>query len=242
MTLLTICQQIFRETSNTVPSSIVGNNEENAIKMLSCAQAEGRMLAKGIIYNANGQISGQHDWTILRKEYTFNTAASTEGYSLPSDFERFIGDTWWNRTQTRRLCLVNPQRWQMLKSGLASATGVDQEFIKRGANILIYPTPTAIETLVYEYLSNQWCESSGGTDKSAFTADTDNLLIDEDLFTLGLKWRFLRAIGDPYADEKLEYDSLFMSKIGNDGGRQTVRMTGYSSSYLPNLPDTGYGS
>lgn len=242
MTLLTICQQIARETGTLVPSSIVSNNDDNARKMLAAAQTEGRMLAKGIIYNQNGIPTGQHNWTVLRKEYTFNTANGTYAYNVPSDFERFIGDTWWNRAQTRRLCLVSPQRWQFLKSGQAGASGIDQEFIKRGTQILINPTPTATEAVYYEYLSNQWCESSGGTDQSAWAADTDVLLLDEDLFTAGLKWRFLRAVGEPYADEKLEYDALYISKIGNDGGRQSISLGKINRDYMANLPETGYGS
>lgn len=241
MTLLTICQQVTRETGELTPNTIVGNNDENARKLLACAQTEGRLLAKGIIYNANGQIVGQHNWTALRKEYTFNTAASTEGYTLPSDFERFIPDTWWNRTQNRRLCLVDAQRWQFLKSGLSTTSSINQEFIKRGINILISPTPTAIESIYYEYLSKQWCESSGGTDQSAWAADTDNLLLDEDLFIAGLKWRFLRATGAPYADEKYEYEALYTSKIGNDGGRQGVSLGKVNRDYMPNLPEIGYG-
>lgn len=241
MTLLTICQQVAREVGVSVPTTIVSNNEPNAKKLLACAQTEGRMLAKGIVYNAVGQIKGQHDWTAIRKEYTFNTANGTMAYNMPSDFERFVVDTWWNRTQTRRLTLASANRWQNLKSGLASSSGINQEFIKRGAQVLIYPTPTATETLVYEYVSNQWCESSGGTDQSSWAADSDVLLLDEDLFIAGLKWRFLRSVGESFADEKAEYYDLYTTKIGNDGGRETAYMSYPESDRTPGIPDTGYG-
>jgi hypothetical protein len=108
--------------------------------------------------------------------------------------------------------------------------------------MLIYPTPTATETIAFEYVSNQWCESSGGTDQSSWAADTDNLLLDEDLYISGLKWRFLRAIGEPYLDEKFEYDNMYISKIGNDGGRQTGVLSLNQNMDVHNIPETGYGA
>ena len=37
-------------------------------------------------------------------------------------------------------------------------------------DILINPAPSAGHTFAYEYMSKNWCESSGGTDQAAWAA------------------------------------------------------------------------
>jgi len=238
MTLLSMCQQVARISNIIVPTTIVGNNEGNARILLACAQEEGRQLARGKIPGG----LGQHNWQSLVKEYNFNTASSTISYSLPSDFSRFIGDTWWNRTKTHALRLITNQRWQYDKGAINASIGLYTEMRLRGNQILLYPTPSSTDSIYYEYLSTQWCESSGGTDQSAWVADTDTGIISEDLMGLGILWRFKRSIGDQYADEKDEYEQEVRLAMGNDGGRTIIGGDDYDGSPMLNIPENGWGS
>jgi hypothetical protein len=82
--------------------------------------------------------------------------------------------------------------------------------------------------------------------QGGFQADTDVSLIPEDLITMSLKWRMLKAIGMAYADEAVEYED----SLATVTGRQTMarnlplnaRASGIRLLNSQNVPDTGFGS
>lgn len=60
-----------------------------------------------------------HRWSWLRYSYTFLTVTNQGRYALPSDYDRFVNKTWWNRTN--RLPLggpLSPQEFEYLKARL----------------------------------------------------------------------------------------------------------------------------
>lgn len=65
MTLLSICQDIANDIGLPVPTSIIGNTDETASRLLACAQRAGRWLAK----------KPQGGWVDSIREYTFTTTA-----------------------------------------------------------------------------------------------------------------------------------------------------------------------
>lgn len=244
MTLLTICQCVADHAGVPRPSSIIGNNDINARRLLQAAQQAGKYIAQGMIYSPNtGRITSVHSWSDLCTEYTFTTDGSSS-YSKPSDFKRFVGNTWWNRTGTRKLSLVTPQDWQRFKGTNTIAAGVEYYMIERGGSILIYPTEPSGSTFAYEYVSANWCQSSGGTGQSAWAADDDVGVIDEDLIEKEARWRFLQMRGDNYAEEKQDAYEAITVVMSQDGGRTSL------SIYPPddidmiqgNFPETGYGA
>jgi hypothetical protein len=48
---------------------------------------------------------------------------------------------------------------------------------------------------VFEYQSTYFCQSSAGADQSAWAADTDVGVLDENLMELGVIWRFKKKNG-----------------------------------------------
>ena len=199
MTLKTICQNAADEVGLGRPSTIIGSSDTTARRCLRYAIRTGNELVKC-----------NHPYLI--KEHTFSTVASQVEYSPPSDFDHFVPDTHWNRTTNRRNFPILPNEWQFFQSGLATVS-INDRFRIRGADkeILIEPTPTAVETIAFEYVSKNYCESSGGTGQSVWTADTDVGVIDEEVFELGIIWRLLNRMGQPYAEEKAEYQSCLGS-------------------------------
>lgn len=232
MTLLAIVQAAADELGIHRPASVVDSPDQTAIQMLALANREGKRLAK-------------RNWTVLQTEHTFSTVDGTAAYALPSDFERFLFETEWNRTDGRRIAGPIPaSEWQALKSGLVNP-GITNRFRVKGnssTSFFLDPTPSAAESLVFEYASNLWCESSGAVGQTAWAADTDVGRIDEDLMTLGLKWRWKAAKGFAYAEEKAEYDSAVETAYARDGGMRTLNL-GSASDSLPdaNIPETGIG-
>ena len=89
MTLLTIAQSILRETKNSsIPMSIIGNTQDVAYQILEVLNVTMVELARS------------YEWQELQKEKTFNSINATEGYDLPSDFDRFVNETFWNKVGT----------------------------------------------------------------------------------------------------------------------------------------------
>lgn len=197
-TLLQIAQDVTDEIGLERVNTVVGNTNDTARRILQAAQRTGKMLAK------------THYWTVLQTEHTFQTASSTASYDLPSDFDRMLPWTQWDRANEWRLRgPTSPQGWQFVKSGLAEEGPRRDYRIKpdSGTNkFFISPTPgsgEAGETLAFEYVSQNWCEDSGGTGQAEFKADDDVVRLDAELFRLGVMWRLKAALG---MDHLLDFD------------------------------------
>ena len=203
MSLLTICRNAADEIGIDRPSSVVGNTQPSAQKLLRYANKTGTQLMKRVA------------WQVLRKERTFTSiAGETQTAILPSDFDRFVPETFWNRTDYYLVTgPVGAVEWQGLKAG---GYGGQVKFAYRGGDVLLIPAPGAGKSLAFEYVSNQWCASSGGTGQTAFAADTDVGTLDEELITRGLKFVYLTDEGLPNAIAAQEFDDYFDLLIAND--------------------------
>lgn len=168
------------------------------------------------------------------------------GYALPSDFEYFVQRSFWDSSQKWEILgPIAAQEKQVLKWGV-SASGPRRKFYVRNNKLWLEPMPTTDnETIAYDYYSNAWCESSGGTAQMVWTADTDVYKLDEDCFIQGLKWRFLRAKGLDYAQEQIDYQNSCQMAMSRDGGARDLPIGGNpAGTHLldhDNIPDTGYG-
>lgn len=197
MSLLTIIRSACRRIGLTPPNVVASSTDATTGLLYELAQEEGRALSK------------YGDWKILRKEKTFTTvAAETQTDTpIPSDWDAFIDNTFWNRTRRIRLYgPLNPDDWQRYKAG--STFPITNCFTIRGTSWLIRPIPAAGDTIYYEYRSNQWCQSSGGTAQSAWAADSDTGILSEDLMADGIIWRYKQ-------DRGLEWQSFYDKYIYN---------------------------
>lgn len=211
MSLLTLIQNAADRVKLSRPSSVVSSTDPNARRLLALAQQEGVELAK------------RHAWQKITKEQTFtSTAAAAQTGAIPSDFDRIIDGTFFNRTAKRHLeGPLNSQEWQFAQA--VTATTIIEAFRFRGNSILITPTPTGTSTTyAFEYVSTQWCESSGGTDQSAWAADTDTGILSEELMTLGVVWRWLKSNGSTYDEAFRTYEMQVAQAIARDGGKPTL--------------------
>lgn len=228
MTLLTAAQAVLRESGQfAVPSTIYGNTDPTAVQLLALANRAGKTLAK-------------EAWQILLTSYTFATVASTASYALPTDFGNFANLTFWDSTNYMPVKgPVTAMEWQTLqRSSVSGSPAFNKSFRITTDLFYIYPTPTAVETIAYYYWSSYWISG-----KEAFSADTDVTLFDEDLLTLGIKWRWLQAKGDGFENEKAEYQEALDAALAVDGGRDAIRFsdsTGYRMR-AGNLPEGNFG-
>jgi hypothetical protein len=195
---------------------------------------EGKTLAK------------RASWTKLITEATFTTvAAAAQTSSVPSDFGWYINETMWNRNTDRPVRgPISPEKWHAIQAiGLVSLPDAHFRFRGQGTSaILMTPTPTAGHTVAYEYVSKNWCETAGGTDQAAFDGDTNVGILDEELITLGVIWRFLKAGGFDYAEEFRTYEIEVNKAIARDGGKPRLQLEGgvRENIYNANIPESGW--
>lgn len=184
-------------------------------------------------------------------------AFGQEAYPYPSDLGHFIPQTGWDRNfRWQLLGPVDAQEWQVLKSGI-SPVGPRLRYRLMDNMIYINPAPYVptgqsspiSDQIVLEYASKYFIATTLAPTiavQNSFQVDTDVSVIPEDLITLSLKWRLLKAIGMAWADEFTEYDD----KVCKIAGRQTMarnlplnaRASGIRLLNSQNVPDTGFGS
>jgi hypothetical protein len=234
MSLLTIATAALSEISGfDVPSSFYGNQNLTAKLCVALSNREGKTLEKEL------------RWQELITEYTFTTVSGTATYALPSDFRAFANMSQWDRTNFWRLSGPVPSViWQWLKSGIAVAATTTRYFMIRGNYFTLYPTPsTTGDTIAFDYYSKSWVtKQADSLNTTEWTTDNDTSRIDEDLLTMGLKWRFLQAKGMPYQPEYAEYESIKDALKEDNGGRGIISLNGCKPMQDGgNLPDTGIG-
>jgi hypothetical protein len=186
----------------------------------------------------------QYNWSHLQEEHTFSTSNGTANYDLPTYFARIVNGTVWNRTQTRRMVgPIDGQKWQRLKAN--AATFIDQAFRIWQDDVWIYPTPTATETVAYEYISKLWVAATGQTapNKEHPTLSTDELWFDRDLLVWGLRLYSKRDNGFPSEAEQVGFDAALAAALGGDGASPVLSATGAPDDFEAYLvPETGFGS
>lgn len=183
------------------------------------------------------------DWTHLTREYTFDTVASTASYALPTGYARMKDETQWNRTTANPLGPpVDGIAWQQMKA--RTATGlVTVPFRVFGNLLYLYPTPTAAESIYYEYITQYWVVPTGQTAPTTRTptAITDVLWFDEALLVAGLKLAYQRARGLDTSHAQDEFNQLWSAEAGGDGAAAPLELVTSSRLQMGSTPDTGWG-
>lgn len=184
-------------------------------------------------------------------------AFGQEAYPVPSDLNYFIPQTGWDRNfRWQLLGPVNAQEWQVLKSGI-SPVGPRLRYRLMQGQIFINPAPYVptgqsspiSDQLVLEYATNNWVATQAApsiASQTSYLLDTDVAVIPEDLITMSLKWRVLKAIGMAWADEWQEYDDKVCTITGRTVMARNLplnaRASGIRLLNSQNVPDTGFGS
>jgi hypothetical protein len=231
LSLLELVQTACYELGLPPPSSVIGNSDAQVQQLLALSNREGRE-----------QASLPEGWSQLRKEYTFTTVDGDATYAFPTDCEYIIHDTSWSRTNKwPNVGPMNPQEWQWLKSGITVAAPPTRYRFMDG-QIYLDPTPSSAEDMVFEYYSNAWCESSGGTPQTKWAADSDVFVLPDDIMILGIKWRFLSAKGMNYAEEKNAWQQCVDKAVSRSRGARELPLNGSAWPGAPliginNIPD-----
>jgi hypothetical protein len=234
MTLLEIVQAACGELGITQPNAVASSTDDQIKQMLALVNGLGRELYRG------------YEWQRLVTEYTFNTVASTESYSLPSDYGYEINQTEWDKTH--HWPLQGPkssQEWQWLKSGIISA-GPRFRFRIQGGTVHINPTPSDSYQLGFEYISRYWALATDGTTyKEKFTLDDDTCVYDDQLMIDGLKMKWQLAKGFDATATLAAFGNRLDVCKAQDKSAPSLMLSRRQSPLLLStwsIPETGYGS
>lgn len=165
-------------------------------------------------------------------------------YALPSDFDGAIPRTNWDKAQHWEMVgPVDAQQWEWLLSGYIS-TGPRIRWRLLGGQFQIWPGLTSADQLGFEYRSNAWATSSGGTAKTSFTLDTDTCIYPDRLIVTMLKLKYFEAKG-------FDTTAMMRNFMEEFEAAQSLDMSSANLSFAPrpgniligydNIPDSGYG-
>jgi hypothetical protein len=233
MTLLTICQDAAKIIGITAPDSVTSSTDTSVIQLEASVNQEGRAQVQ------------KYGWEVLVKEGS-HTTVGTESQgtmvSIASDFGRFSNDTMWNRTTNRRYYgPITDSEWQQILAVVSG--GIANYFRIRGGNLLMYPTPTAGQSVKFEYISRYWVDTAGGSspDADKFSGDSQTTVLKEELIVLGVVWRFLKLKGLPYEHQYVDYQNRLSEYTGHDGASPILHMGGPGRAILAlNEPEGNY--
>lgn len=260
--------QIVENTFTTASVTTTGNVTAGNLAITGLGTTVG--IAAGFTANGPGLVSNSRVNTVdsgsqVTLASGFTPTVSGTGvqivfgqgdYALPSDFQRLVDGTLWDRSRFWQMRgAMTPQQWQLYKSSPIGRASIQRRWRIRvpsgsGAGVApkfsIDPVPSDNGSLlVFEYVSNAWCKSASGTAQTSWQADTDVGILDEYLMRLGIRWRMLRRLGMSYDDERDEYEREVDKALGSDGGAAIIDMTPDTGTYLlnaTNIPEQNYGS
>lgn len=228
MSLLTICQDAASQLGLRRPSFIVGSQDLMAQQMLRLVNQTGAELMKA------------HGWQNLVVEVSATTTATVvQSGLLPSaSYHRMAYNAEiWNRTTNQRYSGPTPQRaWVQLRTGVSG--GVAGWWRILGNDLHIFPAPSTGQVLNFEYIDKRFAASALGVSQAVFQADSDvPRIADDELFTLGLVWRWRHSKGLPqYAEDFATFEREKERAMAADRASGRIRTDAGDVDDLPSQP------
>lgn len=230
MSLLQIIQDAAVLCGIEQPTSAIGSTELAEQQLVALAQIEGNELVR------------DHDWRELQKTLTITGDGNTTVWPYEADWKRLAsGSVLWRETDTR-LPLVGPitdAEWSAIRISVA---GIWRRVWQlQAGGILVYPALDTGDVVKGLYYAKNWIQPTSGNPVARWTADTNVSLIDEDLITLGVIWRWKKAKGYDYAEEFRTYQ-IAKDKITGANKGERVLVSGVNVDYgelpQPMVPET----
>jgi hypothetical protein len=241
LSFLDMAQMVADEIGISRPTAMTGTDPATR-QIAALINREGRAQMKGFA------------WSALQFVTTITTVADQAAYAVPTDFDRYLPDTQWDRTNVWQIAGPDtPQMDRYRRESLVGNTTPRRIFRqvgygvvsgRVGGKISIFPTPTVDgDTLAYEYISQCWgVDSTGATPKAALTADADLPVLDPQILVLGAKWRWLSAKGLDAEVAKMDFDQYVTSCKAQDNGMADISLGEYALPPLIGLGNIADGS
>jgi hypothetical protein len=216
MSLLTLINGAQDTIGLVRSTTVIASTDGNVRTLLALAQTEGQELLERFAWPAT-QLEASHTTLAAELQGVITTIAPGFGY--------IINQSFWDRTLTQPVTgPLSPQEWQFVKARVT--TGPYAGYRISAGNLYAYPAPAAGNDWRFEYQTVNFCASSAGTGQSAWAADTDVGVLDENLMQLGVVWRFKKKNGLDYSEDFRSYEQKIANETARAGGRRILNMAG----------------
>jgi hypothetical protein len=201
----------------------------------------------GLMQAIGRDLMASHEWSALITTASITVASASATYALPTDFDRMVVDTGWDRTNSFMMQgNISPQKHQWWLSADVTAPNTHKEFrvklLPGSVTVHIHPTPSASESLHFLYVRNTWAVSAG-SNVAKYATDSDTTVFKPQLMLKELKWRFRSAKGLDSDALFAERTMLYNALVAADLGTGMMDMTGVPRldplEYL-NIPDSNW--
>lgn len=231
MSLLTMMGEVMNILGQPAPTAVASSTDATVLELLAMANRSGRALVNA------------YNWTEITRQQTFTSTAAFSQGTINSaivtggDFNRFINNTLWNRSQILQASgPITGVEWQSDQA--FSAASPNPKFRIWLGQLYIGPTlPTAGDTWAFEYISANWCKSAAGVGQSAWAADTDVGILDETLMGLDITWRWKASKSLEYADDLTNFEDAFNQRTGQTTGARSLYLGGANVIFPINVPE-----
>lgn len=232
MTLLSIIQNVCDEVVLPRPSVVAAATDDSTRQLLQLLNRTGQLLARKYRFQA-----------ITIEGHFVTVAAESQGLLATvagADFDRFVNDTFFDRT--RKWQIGGPLTSKQYQQRKGTITSSPWSFIRiKGNYLLMTPTPSAGNSIYFEYVSKNWCQSAASVGQDEFLADTDTGIVDERLLELGTIWRWRKNKGFAYAEDKDTFEKEAYSLAARDGAKTIIDMSAPETPVpTANFPDGGW--
>ena len=110
---------------------------------------------------------------------------------------------------------------------------------------LLWPMPTDVLVMGFEYVSNGWVVAANGTTKTKATADSDTFLFPDRLLITGTKLKLFEIKGFDTTALMQDYVRELDKWKAAESGADTLSLAPRYPNLLltqNNIPDTGFGN
>jgi hypothetical protein len=230
MTALSLLQDAAPFMGLTVPDGVMSSTVREHVEL------------KAVLNDMADKLTKAHTWQLLKRLATLTGDGTTEDFNLPSDYD-WMPDTSdiWTSDNDRPLAKVADENvW--LSHIERNFDPVPGEWIIYGGQLHIRSAPGAAITCRYFYQSNLSVAPATGSNKAAFTVDTDTFRLSERLLKLGVIYRWKQLKGLPYAEEMADFEDLKDKLITRDKGATVMALgsrrlrRGVTMSYPGSVP------
>ncbi len=246
-----IFQYVFQTSASATVTGTTTLNSTVVSSVSSTASLSAGMVVSGTGIPDFASIVSVDSGT----QFTMDMAADAAGtgttityavqdFAFPSDFDRMISKTNFDRTDHwANLGPKSPQEWQWLQSGNIS-TAPRFRYRRYGNKFRLFPAPTSVINMVYEYVSQYWVILSGASTptKALFSLDTDICIYPDDLMVAGLKafWKLENGLMWDVAAK--EFLNLADIRYATDEDNPTLNLAPRMPSQLLNISSVPEGS
>ena len=201
----------------------------------------------GLLNRCGNEMVMGFPWQQLCKEWTVPTVAGQAKYDLPDDWNYFLDQTQWDRTN--HWPLLGPksaQEWQQVKSG-SIASGPRLRYRVNEAKFEIFPAPgDPPPALVMEYISINWLmDSNNPTLRYSYPVnDSDVILLDPWVVTSFLKLKFKEEKGLDTTAAQKDFSVVWEARIGKNKGGPILSLSPVRAMPfvgIQNVPDGNWG-